>query len=246
MTPPAAPRLPAVLPETPREAVGEIVLQEVAVGDRRFQMLRPRQPHRLLDDPAIIRAFEADEYLPYWAELWPSSVLLGQALLEQTWPPGLEALELGCGLGLGGIVALSCGLRVTFSDHDATALHFAAENARLNGFQSFELLRFDWRNPPLLRYPLIFGSDLLYEDRNVEPILDVICNMLSENGLCLIVDPDRKPAQRFREALARGQNRGLEWSERMLRGNIADCAVRATLYRIRKRSQQQFSDPEFV
>ena len=57
-----------------------------------------------------------------------------------------HALEVGCGLGLPGIVALSLGLHVTFSDYDATALRFAADNARLNGCGDFELLHMDWRS----------------------------------------------------------------------------------------------------
>lgn len=217
----------------------DVELQEIAVGKRRFQMLRPTQPHRLLDDPAIIRAFEQDEYLPYWAELWPSSLFLGEVLLAE---PGVlsgeQALELGCGLGLAGIVALSRGLRVTFSDYDATALHFAAQNARLNGFQNFDLLRFDWRHPPSLRFPLIFGADLLYEERNVDPVLNTICNMLLDNGLCLLVDPDRRPAERCRAALDGRRGQGLVWSAKTLRRTLGQCASEATLYRIRK------TDPE--
>lgn len=222
------------LHETPQEAVREVKLEHVSVGGRLFKMLRPTQPYRLLDDPTIIRAFERDEYLPYWAELWPSSMLLGEVLLAEPGLDGLEALELGCGLGLAGIVALSLGVRVTFSDYDSTALHFAARNARLNRFEDFHLLRFDWRDPPSLRFPLIFGADLLYEERNLNPVLNTICNMLSDNGLCLIVDPDRRPAQRFRAALDSRRGQGLEWSAKMLRGTIGSCAHEATLYRIRK------------
>lgn len=237
-SPPPEPQPSAFLHETPQEAVRDVELQEIAVGKCRFKMLRPTQPYRLLDHPTVIRAFEKDEYLPYWAELWPSSVLLAEVLLAEAGLTALEALELGCGLGLAGIVALSRGVRVTFSDYDATALHFAARNARLNGFEQFDLLRFDWRNPPFLHYPLIFGADLLYEERNIAPILNTICNMLSGNGLCLIVDPNRRPAESFRAGLDSLRGQGLVWSAGMLRGTLGNCAHEATLYRIRRTSPE--------
>src|SRR5947208_5367242 len=102
--------------------------------------------------------------------------MLGKTLLkESTWPAGLTALEIGCGLGLPGVVALSLGMGVLFSDYDATALHFAAENARANGCHDFQTLQMDWRFPPPdLRVPLLLASDLIYELRNVEPLVQMV------------------------------------------------------------------------
>ena len=56
---------------------------------------------------------------------------LAKVILREDWTPGLEALEIGCGLGLPGIAALAKGLRVIFTDYDATALHSAAWNGDL-------------------------------------------------------------------------------------------------------------------
>src|SRR2546422_4979265 len=120
--------------DTLRDSLGEIVRERVVVEDRTFLIDRPAQSAQLIDHPAIRSAFSADEYLPYWADLWPASRMLAKAILREPWAAGLEALEIGCGLGLPGIAALSVGLRVTFSDYDATALRFAADNARANGF----------------------------------------------------------------------------------------------------------------
>ena len=81
--------------------------------------------------------------------------MLAKAILREPWADHAShasarstALEIGCGLGLPGVAALSVGLRVTFSDYDATALGFAADNARANGFLDFETLQLDWRYPP--------------------------------------------------------------------------------------------------
>src|SRR5437879_4103786 len=121
------------MPETPADALGPIIHEKVILDEHTFLLERPTGPDHLLDHPAVRSAFASDEYMPYWADLWPAARMLAKFLLRQKWPAGLRALEVGCGLGLPGIAALKAGLHVTFSDCDATALRFAANNARLNG-----------------------------------------------------------------------------------------------------------------
>jgi predicted nicotinamide N-methyase len=220
------------LPQTPLEALGPIVREKVILGEREFLIDRPSDSDRLLDDPAVRAAFVADEFLPYWADLWPAARMLAKALLQETWPPGLHALEIGCGLGLPGIVALSLGMRVTFSDYDATALHFAANNARLNGFNDFECLQLDWRFPPQDRqWPILLASDLIYEMRNINPLVALIEKLLTPGGECLLTDQDRVPSHVLRDTLA---GRGLPFTTRLLRaGEPGGRRSKGTLYRIR-------------
>src|SRR5208337_2231673 len=108
-----------------------------------------------------------------------------------------------CGLGLPGVVALFKGLRVTFSDYDATALRFAADNARINGFDDFRTLQMDWRFPPAdLRVPVLLASDLIYELRNVEPLVNLVKHVLLPDGICLLTDQDRIPSYSLGETLS--------------------------------------------
>jgi predicted nicotinamide N-methyase len=219
------------MPETPRDALGPTIRETVVIEGRSFVMSRPGDSDRLLDHPAVLSAFAADEYMPYWADLWPGARMLGKALLREPPPAGTRALEIGCGLGLPGIVALSLGLRVTFSDYDATALHFAAENARANGLGDFELLQMDWRWPPEdLRFPLLLGADLIYELRNVPPLVALIKKMLEAGGICLLTDQDRVPSHLLRQTLA---DEGLPFTTQMMRaGEPGGRRVKGTLYRI--------------
>src|SRR5262245_45836916 len=90
--------------------LGPVVREPVIVEVRRFLIERPGESDRLLDHPAVHAAFERDEYMPYWADLWPAARMLAKVILHKSWTPGQSALEIGCGLGLPGIVALSCGL----------------------------------------------------------------------------------------------------------------------------------------
>src|SRR5215468_7445889 len=218
-----------LLPETPRESLGPLVRETVFVEDRTFYITRPGESDRLLDDPTVRSNFALDEYMPYWADLWPGARMLAKTLLRQTWPAGLLALEVGCGLGLPGVVALALGMRVVFSDYDATALHFAAANARDNGFTNFETLQMDWRFPPPdLRVPLLLASDLIYEMRNVVPLVQLVRKVLLPGGQCLLTDQDRVPMHHFRATL---EAEGLPFTTQMLRaGEPGGRRVKGTLY----------------
>ena len=95
------------LPETPWDALGPIIRERVLIEEQTFIIARPDESDRLLDHPFVRSAFSADEYLPYWVELWPAARMLAKAILREPWTPGTEVLEIGCGLGLPGIAALA-------------------------------------------------------------------------------------------------------------------------------------------
>ena len=84
-----------------------------------------RQPEKLLDDISVDE-FARDERLPYWAELWTSSIVMGEHILQDPSFRGAALLELGCGVGLAGIAAARAGAQVTMTDYDDDALLFAA------------------------------------------------------------------------------------------------------------------------
>jgi predicted nicotinamide N-methyase len=141
------------------------------------------------------------------------------------------ALELGCGLGLAGIVALSAGLRVTFSDFDPPALLFAAHNALLNGFRAFETAHLDWHNPPEdLQVQVLLGSDLVYEMEQVEPLVHCITKLLAPGGLCLLAGQDRLPSRALLRAV---EGSGLPFTSEIVRwAEPGQRQVKGTLYRI--------------
>jgi predicted nicotinamide N-methyase len=226
---------PTLPPVPPPEAIlarlGPSVRDTVIVDGRTFLIERPSESDRLLDDPAVHAAFERDEYMPYWADLWPAARMLAKVILHESWTPGTEALEVGCGLGLPGIVALAMGLKVTFSDYDTCALHFAASNARLNGLDGFRTMQLDWRAPPDdLRVPVLLASDLVYELRNVPPLIAFIKKVLLPGGVCLLTDQDRIPSHALREAL---DTERLPYTMQLVRsGEPGGRRLKGTLYRI--------------
>jgi predicted nicotinamide N-methyase len=136
----------------------------VRVGEVELSLLRPVSPDALLDEEAFAR----DEFLPYWAELWPAATALAAALPEVA---GLRVVELGCGLGLPSLVAAARGADVTASDWADDAVELLRENAARNGLTLQAEVR-DWRNPWPERFDLALAADVLYERRNVEPLLE--------------------------------------------------------------------------
>ena len=222
---------------TPPELVAETVRDTVFVGDYTFLLDRPADSDRLLDHPWTRSAYVADEYAPHWPTLWPSARMLAKAVMREPWdeyPKPLEVLEVGCGLGLAGVACLARGLNVTFSDIDETALAFAARNARLNGYTTgFRTRPIDFRCPPDdVTYPVVIGSDLMYEERLVGALVNVLDAVLAPGGVCLIADPDRLPARVFRWKL---EEAGYDVTPDFARaGEPGGERTKGTIYRIRR------------
>jgi predicted nicotinamide N-methyase len=126
-------------------------------------ILRPESPEALIDE----EAFANDEFLPYWAELWPAATALAEALPDVG---GLRVVELGCGLGVPSLVAAACGADVTATDWAEDAIELLRANAARNGLGLVAEVR-DWRLPWSDRFDLALAADVLYEQRNVEPVL---------------------------------------------------------------------------
>ena len=184
---------PAGLPDVP----GGWTQKEWTIEGHVFQLILPAAPDDFLDDAEVHAAFERDEYMPYWAYLWPASLKMVATILRTNWVPGTEVLELGAGIGLVGLAGLARGLKVTFSDYEPKAVDLALFNARRAGYSTASGLVLDWRQIPDRRFPLLWGCELLYEDRNHEPLLDLTRKMLCPGGTAWFVDGGRAKAERF-------------------------------------------------
>jgi predicted nicotinamide N-methyase len=169
----------------------------VLVDGLELAILRPREAEDLLSE----EAFEQEEFLPYWAELWPSGVALAR-LVRRRPLRGLRVLELGCGLGLPSIVAALGGARVLATDWSVEALEVTAANAERNG-AALDSAAISWNEPQRLleggTWDLVLGADLLYERRNVDQLLDLLPRL---GGEVLLAAPCRPPAARFFEEVA--------------------------------------------
>lgn len=193
-TPPGLPEIPGGWTERHWEIVG-----------RKLSLVMPAVPDAFLDDPAVMAAHERNEYMPYWAYLWPAAVHMAAAVLRQPWEPRSPTLELGAGVGLVGLAACHAGLDVVFTDYDATSVDLCLFNAHRQGFLQARGEVVDWRQPPARQYPVILGCEILYEDRNHDLLLPVLQQLLPREGVAWFGDGGRVRAERFcRMLLAAG------------------------------------------
>ena len=96
----------------------------MSVAEVTLSLLRPADPDELLDE----EAFKNDEFLPYWAQLWPSALELCEAM--PTSLAGLRVVEPGCGLGIPSLLAARRGAQVTATDWAPDAIDLLVTNAR--------------------------------------------------------------------------------------------------------------------
>jgi ETFB lysine methyltransferase len=160
----------------------------VTFPDRRLDLLHPANADDLIDPVA----FDRDERLPYWADLWPSSQMLAAELLTRN-GTGQRMLELGCGLGLVATAASLAGYDVTVSDYYEEAMEFATLNAARNGAPAIRSRHLDWRSvaSDVPQFDLVVAADVLYERLYGGLVAQVVARTLTPEGSAIIADPGR-------------------------------------------------------
>lgn len=152
-------------------------------------------------DPLLAKVKVEDD-IPFWAELWPSSLGLARYLWQQPGLDGLQVLELGAGLGLSGIVAGLKGAKVLQTDLVTESLDWARENALLNGVENIQYRQADWRDFQLEdTFDLIIASDVLYEPKLHVFLEAILCTFLAPRGRAYLADPGRIGGKLFIERL---------------------------------------------
>jgi len=175
----------------------EPVERRIPIGGREVSIWRPPDMESLID----LAAFEADERIPYWADVWESAIVLAEEIAR------LEGrdktlLELGCGLGLPSLVAAAAGFAVTATDYEEPALEGVRYNALRAGQKAIQTRVLDWRNLPD-GFPLfdrVIAADVLYEAHHAEALACVIARTLRPDGVAMVADPCRARAAGFEDA----------------------------------------------
>ncbi len=158
----------------------------------------------MVTDTSTAQNFNADERLPYWTELWPSSLILADWLaLNAETIKGRHCLDMGCGLGLCSLVGQWLGAHVVGMDYEPEALHFARRNATINDVAQPLWTVMDWRTPAVKAHSMdiVWGGDIMYERRFVDPVLAFLDKVLTSDGKAWVAEPGRSVYSHFREAL---------------------------------------------
>ena len=172
-------------------------VEDATVDEHTFSILKPANSDDLIREEDFVK----DERLPYWADLWPSSIILAGKLLELE-GRGKTALELGCGVGLSTLAATSAGYDVLATDYYEDALDVTRANVFRNLGTIARTRLVDWRHLPLDlgAFDLIFASDVLYENEYAKLLPILLRGLMSAEGIALIADPGRVAAPVFVQA----------------------------------------------
>lgn len=182
-------------------------VQDAVVGGRTFSILKPANPDDLIREEDFVK----DERLPYWADVWPSSIILAERLLTLA-GHRRTALELGCGVGLSTLAATTAGFDVLSTDYYEDALDVTRANVFRNLGVRARTRLVDWRHLPddLGEFDLVFASDVLYEKEYAELLPQILSRALAPEGRAIIADPGRVAAPVFVEACALAKLRVLD------------------------------------
>ena len=201
----------------------------VDVAGQPVSVLKPRNSDDLISEADYVR----DERLPYWADVWPSSVILATRVANDV-GKNRSLLELGCGLGIVSVAAMRAGFDVLATDYYEDALRFTRANAWRTLQREPATRMVDWRELPsdLGTFDVIVAADVLYEMTYADFVADALSAGLAPKGTAIIADPGRIAVDRFLEACA---SRGLARVERksypFVEGTIRQTI---TLYSIRR------------
>ena len=172
----------------------------------------------LVDRDALLRE-ESPPEPPYWAHLWLGARALARFLAASADLHGHTVLDLGCGLGLTGLVAAAKGAEVFFADREAAALEFARASAARNSLESIRLAELDFCRDSLdTRFDAILAAEVVYDPQSYLPLVNFVERHLRATGVLYMTDAFRADAETVFTELRRrgfsGERHALrEWEE---------------------------------
>ncbi len=175
----------------------------IRLGGKDVDWYRVENPDHLLDTAAETDCpDEQAELDPFWAVAWRAALgldrFLGTLPLE-----GVRVLELGCGSGQAGVGAAMRGATVTMTDIVSLAMNVARYNARPVA-ERVSFSRLNWSDETLdvPKFPIIVGSDLVYDTSLHSALLNCASRHLAPAGTLLLSEPYRHTGDAFARWIA--------------------------------------------
>jgi predicted nicotinamide N-methyase len=170
----------------------------VAVGDARLAFWQVDDVERYVDRAALLAGSDPAEP-PYWAYCWSGARVVAGAVPAA---PG-RVVEVGCGLGLAGLVAARRGGRVLFVDRERAPLAFVRASLASNGLRAIGVVAADFTGDAVhARFDLVLAAEVLY-DRPAFPRLAARLDaLLAPGGTALVGDGHRIDTRDFYDLVA--------------------------------------------
>ncbi|WP_133406821.1 class I SAM-dependent methyltransferase [Parashewanella tropica] len=139
---------------------------------------------------------------PLFGVLWPSGVVLAEYIFKSNFKDK-QILEVGCGLGVSSLLLNKLNANITASDYHPEAQTFIERNNGLNHHDPIKFERVDWEkdHTHLGQFDLIIGSDLLYEDHQVQALSQFLMKHSKPKSEIVLVDPGRGRKTRLRKQI---------------------------------------------
>ena len=208
-------RHPTELGDLCSECLSHLSPDTVACG------VRSRQLHAVTISHEFICELEYGEYSDDWTacRVWPGGIGLSRLLLTGEFSVrDCVVLELGSGLGLGGLAALRAGAsNVGFTEYKQSRLDVALKNVlrnsssqeqdKVDGFV-LDWTSFDphtecafrsWRTKLEVGEFVVIGSEVIYEDFHPPIVFDLMCRLFNAGASKALLVVMRKP---FRAGLS--------------------------------------------
>jgi|SRR5581483_2453725 len=203
---------------------------DLTVGSQHLTLLRVKDLERWVDREALLR--DETEEPPYWAHLWTGALTLARYVDERIDCRNLDVLDLGCGLGVTGIIASRKGGRVTFADKEPPAVAFATMNAQMNNCPVFEARTLDFTRDTLdSQFSLILGAEILYDCPTFPAVVAFLYRHLTPYGAALFADAGRTNTEEFYRQL---DNAGLRWAREEVQEREEKLPLNVGIVTIRK------------
>lgn len=160
----------------------ELELMPIAIGGKKLELYGIRNWDVFVNNLAE----KGEEYInefPFWVKIWEASIVLADHLIRIGLEKENEILEIGAGMGVTGLFLGAFGHKVTITDYEEDALELLRMNVERNGLNNVSVRKLDWNNPDLTgRYDIICGSELVYKERSIGPIINLFRKYLQPEG----------------------------------------------------------------
>ncbi len=150
----------------------KVHFEPVTAGGRTLRILQISDMETYVDKLAE-EADPSGVELPFWAKIWPASVIISHYIQSLEVRPGKSMLEIGAGVGVSGLFAAAHGFEVVISDINPEALLFTRINILKNALSGAATVReVDFARDRLdKRFDFILGSEILYIEDLHRPLI---------------------------------------------------------------------------
>lgn len=170
----------------------ELEMMPIAIGGKKLQL------YGIGNWDTFVSNLEhkGEEYVkefPFWVKVWEASIVLADHLIQAGLEKKKEILEIGAGMGITGLFLGEFGYNVTITDYEEDALELLRMNVKQNRLNNVSVRRLDWNNPELTKkYDIICGSELIYNERSIEPVINLFRKYLQPDGTVYIAHDSQR------------------------------------------------------